>query len=120
VVYLGAVTAASALLPVSDTIPVALATLVAAAVFRPAVHRTRRVVDRRFDRARYDADNTVHDFSRLLAREVDADVVTSELLEVLSRTLQPSSAGLWVAGGRRPRHGAEQPFQPAFIGCVTR
>ncbi len=100
VVYLGVVAAASAVMPVSDTLPVALATLVAAAVFRPALRWTQIRVDRRFDRSRYDAENTVHAFSERLAREVDAEVVTDELLEVLDKTVQPSSVGLWVLGGR--------------------
>jgi hypothetical protein len=100
VVYLGGVAAASAVMPVSDTLPVAFATLVAAAVFRPALRWTQTRVDRRFDRTRYDADNTVHAFSERLAREVDAGVVTDELLVVLDKTVQPSSVGLWVVGGR--------------------
>ncbi len=100
VVYLAVVAAASAVLPVSNTLPVAVATLVAAAVFRPALRWTQTVVDRRFDRTRYDAENMVHAFSERLAREVDAGVVTDELLEVLDKTVQPSSVGLWVVGGR--------------------
>jgi hypothetical protein len=100
VVYLGVVAAASAIVPVSDTLPVALATLVAAAVFGPALRWVRTRVDRRFDRARFDSENTVDAFSDRLARMVDADVVTDELLEVLNRTVQPSSVALWVSGGR--------------------
>ncbi len=100
VVYLVVVAAASAVMPVSDTLPVALATLVAAAVFRPALRWTQTRVDRRFDRTRYDAENTVHAFSERLAREVDTDVVTEEVLGILDKTLQPSRVGLWVAGGR--------------------
>ena len=100
VVYLGVVAAASAVIPVSDTLPVALATLAAAAVFRPALRWTRTRVDRRFDRTRYDSENMVDAFSERLAREVDARVVTDELIEVLGKTVQPSSVGLWVVGGR--------------------
>jgi hypothetical protein len=100
VVYLGVVAAASAIVPVSDTLPVALATLVAAALFRPALRWVRTRVDRRFDRARFDSENTVDAFSDRLARVVDAGVVTDELLEVLNKTVQPSSVGLWVSVGR--------------------
>ncbi len=100
VVYLGVVAAASAVMPVSDTLPVALATLVAAAVFRPALRSTQMRVDRRFDRTRYDSENMVNAFSERLAREVDASVVTDELINVLHKTVQPSSVGLWVIGGR--------------------
>jgi hypothetical protein len=100
VVYLGVVAAASTVVPVSDTLPVAVATLVAAAVFRPALRWIRATVDRRFDRARYDSANMVDAFSERLAREVDASVVTDELIEVLNKTVQPSSVGLWVIGGR--------------------
>jgi hypothetical protein len=73
---------------------------VAAAVFRPALRWTQTRVDRRFDRTRYDAENTVHAFSERLAREVDTDVVTEEVLGILDQTLQPSRVGLWVVGGR--------------------
>jgi amino acid transporter len=100
VVYLGVVAAASTVIPVSETLPVALATLVAAALFRPALRWVRTRVDRRFDRARFDSEKMVHAFSERLAREVDASVVTDELLEVLNKTVQPSSVGLWVIGGR--------------------
>lgn len=100
VVYLGVVAAASAVMPVSNTLPVALATLVAAAVFRPVLRWTQTRVDRRFDRTRYDSENMVDAFSERLAREVDAGVVANELIEILNKTVQPSSVGLWVIGGR--------------------
>lgn len=96
VIYLGVVAAASTIIPVSDTLPVALATLVAATVFRPVLRWTQARVDRRFDRTRYDSERTVQSFARRLRDEVDPETVSEDLLAVLDRTMQPSVAGLWV------------------------
>lgn len=96
VVYLGVVAAASAVMPVSDTLPVAFATLMAAAVFRPALRWTQTRVDRRFDRSRFDAEQTVQSFANGLRAEVDPDWVSRDLLAVLDRTMQPSVSGVWL------------------------
>ena len=96
VVYLGVVTAASTVIPVSDTLPVALATLVAAAVFRPALRWTQARVDQRFDRTRYNAEQTVQLFAHRLRDDVNPETVSEDLLAVLDRTMQPSVSGLWL------------------------
>jgi hypothetical protein len=95
-VYVGVVALATLLLQLPNQISVAVATLTAAAAFRPVLVRTRTVVDRRFNRSRYDAEQTVQMFAHRLRDEVNPETVSNDLLAVLDRTMQPSVSGLWL------------------------
>jgi hypothetical protein len=95
-VYAVLVTTATRFVPDSNALAVAGATLAAAALARPLLRRVQGVVDRRFNRSRYDAERTVDSFGLRLSHEVDSETVSRDLVGVVSQTLQPHGVGLWV------------------------
>lgn len=80
-----------------SSVTVAALTLLALAAVRPAHRRLQRVIDRRFNRERYDTAATVDAFALRLRDTVDPDVVTGDLLSVAAQAMQPSTMSLWVA-----------------------
>ena len=83
-------------------LPVALGTLVIAALFGPVRARVRDVVDRRFYRARYSAQRTLETFGAQLRDEVELEAVARRLVEVTDSTVRPTSTSVWLrTGGAR-------------------
>lgn len=85
-------------------IAVAASTLLVAALFNPVRVRVQRVVDRRFHRARYDAEQTVAGFASRLRDEVDLPTLARELDATVRQAIAPSSVDLWLRGSVA-RHG---------------
>lgn len=85
----------------SSSIAVAASTLVVAALFTPLRRRVQRVVDRRFDRARYDAERTALLFSERLRNEVDLAAVAADLDNTVRASIAPTSVGVWLRAGER-------------------
>jgi hypothetical protein len=95
-VYIGLIALTTRALPLSSPIGVAASTLAAAALFSPLRRWVQRIVDRRFNRAHYDAEATVAAFSAGLRDEVDLDRVQSDLVAVVQLSMQPTHVSVWL------------------------
>jgi len=95
-VYAGLVLLATEVLGLHSAVAVAASTLVAAALFSPLRSRVQQLVDRRFNRTRYNADQTLTAFAARLKDAVDQDAIRADLLGVVQRSLAPTNAALWV------------------------
>jgi hypothetical protein len=95
-VYAGLVLLATGVLEVRGPVAVAAATLAAAALFSPVRRWVQHRVDRRFNRARYDADRTVAAFAARLQDTVELDSVRGELASAVSRALEPAHVSVWL------------------------
>ena len=100
----GVVVLQAALAPVTkeNTFAVAVSTLIAFALFQPLRRRVQRVVDRRFDRARYDGQRTTAVFAERVRNEVDLGTLHAELVATAAGAVRPTGAGLWL----RTRRGS--------------
>ena len=96
-VYAGLVLLATQVFKFHSTVAVAAATLAAAALFNPVRRRVQLRVDRRFNRARYDADQMVAVFAARLKDTVDLDSVRDDLASVASQALEPAHVSVWIS-----------------------
>jgi len=106
-VFVGLILLATHVLPARGPVAVATATLVTAALFNPLRRRVQHVVDRRFNRSRYDAETVVAAFNARLRHTVDLDTVRLDLLGVVHEAFQPTQVSMWL----RPGSSAE-PARP--------
>ncbi|MDX6337109.1 MAG: hypothetical protein QOG05_4449 [Streptosporangiaceae bacterium] len=102
-VYAGLVLLATQVLRFSSPVAVAASTLAAAALFSPVRRRVQRAVDRRFNRARYDADAAVAAFAGRLQDAADLDAVGSDLLASVAAALEPAHVSVWLDRDRVAR-----------------
>jgi hypothetical protein len=100
-VYAGLVLLATQVLRFHSSVAVAVSTLAAAALFNPLRRRVQHAVDRRFNRARYDAGQTVTAFAARLKDAVDLDSVRDDLAATVENALEPAHVSVWVRAGER-------------------
>jgi hypothetical protein len=98
-VFVGAILAFQAVLApltVGNTVAVSASTLVAASLFQPLRRRVQVVVDRRFNRAHYDAERTAAAFAARLRDEIDLATLGADVTALVQQTVAPSSVALWI------------------------
>ena len=108
-IYAGLVLLATEVLTIKSPVAVAGATLAAAALFGPLRSRVQHKVDRRFNRARYDAERLLAAFAARLTEELDTDAVTEDLARSVHTALEPAHVFIWLSERRlAARRGAER------------
>jgi hypothetical protein len=98
-VYAGLVLLTTEVFGFRTPVAVAASTLAAAALFTPVRRRVQRLVDRRFNRARYDAETTVAAFADRLKDAVNLDSVRDDLAGTVHQALEPAHLSVWVSRG---------------------
>ena len=94
--FIGLVALTTNTLAISGRVGVAASTLAAAALFNPLRKRIQHLVDRRFNRARYDAEATVAAFTARLRDAVELDTIRADLLAAVTRAVEPTHASVWI------------------------
>jgi hypothetical protein len=107
-VFAGLVLLTTRVLPFSSPIGVAASTLAAAGLFNPRRWRLQRLVDQRFNRARYDAEAVIAAFSDRLRGAIDPGAVETGLLAVLSQAIAPAHASIWLSATTRSKQDSQR------------
>lgn len=95
-VFMAVVTAVGSTVQTDSNLAIAASTLAVAALFNPLRKRVQSVVDRRFNRSRYDAERVAESFAGSLQGRIDSQDLVADWINVVSETMQPSLVGVWV------------------------
>lgn len=95
-VVFGLVALSTTVLPSTDPLVVAMATLAVAALFNPVRRRVQQIVDRRFNRTRYNAERVLDEFAGSLRDRADAEGIVDGWIDVVHQVVQPSVASVWL------------------------
>ncbi|HLW94761.1 MAG TPA: hypothetical protein VKS25_05225, partial [Solirubrobacteraceae bacterium] len=95
-VFVGFIALTTNTLALSGRVGVAASTLAAAALFNPLRVRIQRLVDRRFNRARYNAESTVAAFTTRLREAVEIDAIRADLIDTVRRAVEPTHVSVWI------------------------
>jgi hypothetical protein len=98
--YTGLVLLTTHVLPYKSAVAVAACTLITAALFNPLRKRVQRLVDRRFNRSRYNAEAVVAAFTARMRQTVDFDAVRDDLVGVVHEAFQPTQVSMWLVEAR--------------------
>jgi hypothetical protein len=102
-VFAGLVLLATEVHPFKQPVAVAVATLVAAALFNPLRRRVQHAVDRRFNRSRYNAEAVIAAFTARLRDTVDFDTVRDDLASAVHQAFEPAHVTVWLPGNEPQR-----------------
>jgi hypothetical protein len=108
-VFAGLVVLATVVLPIKTPVAIAAATLAVASLFAPLRRRVQHAVDRRFNRARYNAEAVVAAFAARVVQTVDLEAVQNDLIGVVQETFEPTRASVWLSGARPGQSAARPP-----------
>jgi hypothetical protein len=89
-----------------------IATLAIAALFQPVRTRIQSLIDRRFYRRKYDAEQALAAFSATLQSEIDPSDLRAQLVEVVQDTMQPKSVSLWLSSPQRTSPASDAAARP--------
>jgi hypothetical protein len=99
-VFLATVLLSTRVLPFSSPVGVAVSTLAVAGLFNPLRLRVQRVVERRFNRAHYNAEETIAAFNERAREAVDLDTIGAELVQIIQQAIAPSHVSLWLRSSK--------------------
>ena len=80
----------------SGQVATVVSTLAVAALFTPLRHRVQDLIDRRFYRRKYNAEQALAEFAAVVRNNADIHLVSDQLTRAIQETVQPEHASLWL------------------------